>query len=81
MAGNPENEVNLHGITMSQTPTNVRQIPTNHNVTGTCGKCGGAIVSPMLVGGTCQPDERCMDCGARPKPTIAPVYGPIRDMK
>jgi hypothetical protein len=62
----------------------VTVIPANHNVTGTCGDCGGAIICPMLWSGNpferYVPDERCMDCGKRPKIDIMPNFGKIRPM-
>ena len=63
-------------------------IPENHTVTGTCGKCGGPIISPLYFTtsstdinciGTHYP-ERCLFCGATPKVTISPDYGPVREM-
>jgi len=68
---------------MTQPATNTNdfgtiQIPHNHNVTGTCGDCGGPIISPMMWSGTGQPSERCMNCGKRAKP-LAPTT-PIREM-
>ena len=59
----------------------VIQIPANHNVTGTCGECGGPIISPILWSGTEQPNEWCMHCGQIPKSNIWARFGPIRTMK
>lgn len=64
----------------------ISTIPPNHNVTGTCGKCGGPVIAPIMWGGTltgngpATPPESCMDCGAIPKPFITPIHGPIREM-
>lgn len=66
--------------TISFEPNGVRVIPANHNVTGTCGKCGGPIISPMISTNG-NPDEWCMDCGARPKKIIAPEFGEVREMQ
>ena len=63
----------------------IRQIPTNHNVVGTCGKCGGPIISPIFWTSTEGPYEAplewCMDCGAKPKKIITASYGAIRKME
>ena len=65
--------------------SDVRIIPTSHNVVGTCGKCGGPIISPMIYcsGDTATPaPEWCMDCGAKPRPEKPyPFYGPVREME
>ncbi len=59
----------------------MRQIPANHNVTGTCGKCGGPVLQHQIWAGMNPPPEYCMDCNAVPRDIIAPSYGPIRPMK
>lgn len=56
-------------------------IPANHTITGTCGKCGGPVVSPIMWGGTSSPPEHCHQCGAIPKPLLQPAWGPLREMK
>ena len=58
-----------------------RQIPANHNVTGTCGACGAPIISPMIWAGSGHPNEWCMDCGKKPVPRIPDVWGPVREMQ
>jgi hypothetical protein len=62
-----------------------KTIPTDHNVVGTCGKCGGPIICPIFWTSTVGADnpfpEWCMDCGAKPKPVVYPSYGPIREME
>ncbi len=55
-------------------------IPINHNVTGTCGECGGPIISPIIRDGTGVPNEWCINCQRRPKPSIVARFGPIREM-
>lgn len=56
-------------------------VPANHNVTGTCGKCGGPIIQPMMWAGTMPADEWCADCNTRPKKRIAETWGPVREME
>lgn len=61
----------------------IRSIPVNHNVCGTCGKCGGPIIAPIFFASSAPGDaapEWCMDCGAIPKKEVRPDYGPIREM-
>jgi len=58
----------------------VIQLPANHNIVGTCGVCGGPVVSPMMWAGTGNPPEHCHNCGRVPKVPIAHTFGPIRDM-
>lgn len=67
---------------MSETkyPGEYSQIPHNHNVTGTCGKCGGPIIQPIMFGGLLV-DERCYNCGAIPKPPIPSLWGPVKEMQ
>jgi len=58
--------------------------PVNHNVTGTCGKCGGPIISPMIWSGgdsNTPIPEWCYKCGAHPKPAIPADYGPVKEME
>jgi hypothetical protein len=60
----------------------VFQAPPNHNIVGTCGECGGPIISPMFISGTAQLDEHCAGCGRRAKRVVTiPAYGPIREME
>ena len=64
--------------------TVIMSIPINHNVVGTCGKCGGPIISPMIFTCTdtgCGAPEWCANCGAIPKQLVNPYYGPIREMQ
>lgn len=64
--------------------TGFRVFPENHNCVGTCGNCGGPIISTMIWSsdGTMDgPPEWCMDCGAKPKKEVKPDYGPIREME
>ncbi len=58
-------------------------IPANHNVNGTCGACGGPLISPMFwaAGPDCAPTEFCTNCGKQAKPIIPLAYGPLRKMK
>lgn len=42
---------------------NIFQIPYNHNVVGTCFKCGGPIIQSILGAGTGEPVKYCMGCG------------------
>ena len=63
------------------TVSNPIQIPVNHNLVGTCGSCGGRIISPMYWAGSGPVSEWCMDCGKHPKPIVYPIYGPVREMK
>lgn len=62
----------------------IRIIPANHNVTGTCGKCGGPIITPVYWASSASgdmPPEWCADCGCIPKKEMRPDYGPIREMQ
>lgn len=61
----------------------IREIPVNHNVVGTCGCCGGPVISPMFWASTGHDDlpEWCMDCGRRPRKKITPVYGAVLEME
>lgn len=52
-----------------------RVIPANHIVIGTCGVCGGPVISPMA-----SEISWCMDCLAVPKKKINPAWGPILEM-
>ena len=61
-------------------PGEYSSIPHNHNVTGTCGKCGGPIIQPILYGGI-SGEERCFKCGAIPKPAIKSMWGPVKEME
>jgi hypothetical protein len=58
-------------------------IPVNHNLIGTCSKCGGMVVSPIVwsSSGTDGQDRPvfCVHCGARTKE--APKYGPVIEMQ
>lgn len=55
--------------------------PFGFNVTGTCSKCGGPVLQPMIWSGNCAADEFCGNCGARPKGRVVEKYGPIREME
>lgn len=59
-------------------------LPPDHNVVGTCGHCGGPILSPIITwassGATSPRPEHCLDCGKSPKPIVSPAWGPIREM-
>lgn len=62
----------------------LRIIPENHNVTGTCGECGGPIITPVYWASTNTadaPPEWCADCGRIPKKEVRMDYGPIREMQ
>ena len=61
----------------------VTMILPNHNVVGTCGECGGPVVSPMLIAGHGPAHEFCQQCGKTAKPSAALLqpYGPLREMK
>lgn len=56
-------------------------ILANHNVVGTCGSCGGAVVSPMMTTWNSPPVRFCQSCGkhAKPQPPIT-AFGPILEM-
>lgn len=59
-------------------------IPVNHTVTGTCGDCGGPIIVPVYWVSSSPGEsipEWCANCGKKPKKTIAPAYGPIKEMQ
>lgn len=56
-------------------------VPPNHNVTGTCGRCGGPVVQPMIWSGTDPRPEWCLSCNARPKTPITEAWGPMREME
>lgn len=43
---------------------------------GTCGNCGGAVVTPRVWMGLQRPTPTCESCGAR----AAPAYGPRMEM-
>ena len=73
------------GTTSSGLRDDTVVIPENHNVIGTCGECGGPIITPVFwtqygyndhVGAP----EWCMGCGRKPKKVIFPNYGPVREM-
>jgi hypothetical protein len=57
-----------------------RVIPAGYNVVGTCGECGGPVLSPMMWGGNCEPKKHCMDCNRQAKPVTLPIWGPIMSM-
>jgi hypothetical protein len=58
-------------------------LPVNHSLAGTCGTCGGPIITPVMWSGPIgqQAPEYCMYCGKHPKKQIAPTYGPIKEME
>jgi hypothetical protein len=59
------------------------QIPADHNLVGTCGLCGGPVITPMIWGGSTasRPAAFCYHCNARAKPTIVASWGPIIEMQ
>lgn len=63
------------------TPQPPIQIPVNHNIVGTCGNCGGPVISPMMWAGSGNPTRWCVCCGKHPNPVVYPAYGPILEMK
>jgi hypothetical protein len=60
---------------------NTLQIPYNHNVVGTCSKCGGPIIQSILWAGTDEPTKYCMNCSKVVKQKIDPIYGPILEVE
>lgn len=59
-----------------------RLVPMGYVIVGTCGKCGGAVISPQITYNYAeQESDHCMDCGAIAKPIVKPLYGPVRDME
>jgi len=59
----------------------VIQVPVGHNIIGTCGNCGGPIISPQMWAGSGPFPEWCYSCGAKPKGVIAASWGPLREME
>lgn len=56
----------------------------NEIAVGTCGKCGGPVVTPALwvTSNINDPAPRyCKDCGANPKPELPQKWGPLLEMK
>ena len=77
----PKNELNTISY---KSDNHYVVIPENHNVVGTCGKCGGPIISPMIWTTTESREsapEWCMNCGSKPKKIVYPNYGPVREME
>ena len=48
----------------------------SYTVHGTCGRCGGAVVTPTIWMGIYPPVPTCQSCGATPKQ----AHGPVIDM-
>lgn len=42
-------------------------------VVGTCGNCGGPVMTPELWGGAIPPTPECAHCGATPQSSFGPV--------
>jgi len=63
--------------------TTMHNIPYGFNVVGTCGSCGGPLLSPMLIviDYDYVPDIFCHYCGKKAKKIVQPNYGPIREME
>lgn len=47
------------------------------DIVGTCSQCGGPMLNAKQWYGSQPQTPSCGYCGARPKPTINPIYGPI----
>jgi hypothetical protein len=64
---------------------NCVEITPNHNVVGTCGHCGGPVISPMMWGGsdTLPIPKWCSYCQSHPKSKdpFVPAWGPILEME
>ena len=58
-------------------------VPGDMVLVGTCGSCGGPVLSPQAWGGNStnqEPPAQCGSCGREAKPQIQPAYGPLREM-
>lgn len=64
---------------MPTIPSSPVMVPINHNLIGTCSKCGGMVVAPIVWSSNgSSGDDRpvfCIHCGAKAKEP--PRYGPI----
>lgn len=58
----------------------IRELPAGFCVVGTCGACGGPVLSPQMSSGVGEPTRTCMDCGRTVKTTLFPNFGPILEM-
>lgn len=67
--------------TFSNSSITYRVIPYGFNVVGTCGNCGGPVLSPQSVSGNYQPEDFCADCGKKAKKIVQPFFGRIREME
>ena len=60
-------------------------VPNGMLLTGTCGACGGPILSPAIYfsDGTVNapPSGQCGTCGRHAKPDIEPTFGPVKEMQ
>lgn len=62
----------------------VYQVPSGTVLVGTCGACGGPVLSPQILGSSNTnelPPAQCANCGRMAKPTINPQYGPLQEMQ
>lgn len=61
----------------------IYEIPAGMNLVGTCGVCGGPVLSPQLYSNSwtgASPPGSCGDCGRFAKQETIPRFGPIKEM-
>jgi hypothetical protein len=60
-------------------------VPAGFILTGTCGACGGPLITPQVIssGGIAYepPVETCMHCQRVAKTPVVANYGPIKEMQ
>lgn len=60
-------------------------IPHDMVLIGTCGACGGPVLSPQIIADTGTASRgivgQCTRCQRHTKPEGHPLFGPIREMQ
>jgi len=72
-------ETDLRLFDSGESAAQINQMLAGYTLLGTCSKCGGPVISPVVYAGENAP-VWCTCCHAVPVATVVGFFGPVLDM-